>query len=320
MTGLGQPHWDGTPGRMEVWYATGTDNATGAGWWFHAETVASVDGSEAVGHGWISLFPPDGAGEPSTARWGRAPLERGRAGQEGDTWWRAGGVAVEGTATGCRLVGDADGASIDVTLTDDSAPIWTYSRAAWDRHLLPGCQFVPLPAATGSGKIVVGDRALDVDGPANLARIYGHGNAQRWGWLHADLGGGDVLEVVAATARRPGLRKVPPLAAVQLRVDGEDWPSSPLKVLPRFRTSLALPTWTVRGTSAGRRIDIAVTQLPERCVALDYADPDGAPAVCTNTERADIEIRLEKKDAGSWATERTWSLAGTGHAEVGLRP
>ena len=37
--------------------------------------------------------------------------------------------------------------------------------------------------------------------------------------------------------------------------------------------------------------------------------PDGGTATCTNSERADVRIRIG---------ERTWHLAGTGHAEVVL--
>jgi len=45
-------------------------------------------------------------------------------------------------------------------------------------------------------------------------------------------------------------------------------------------------------------------------VSLQYTDPDGAKAVCTNTEQADVHIELG---------DRRWELAGTGHTEVGLR-
>jgi hypothetical protein len=52
---------------------------------------------------------------------------------------------------------------------------------------------------------------------------------------------------------------------------------------------------------------------------VDYADPDGAPAVCHNSERSDAVITLLHRTAGRWAVEREWRLEGTAHAEVGLR-
>jgi hypothetical protein len=54
-------------------------------------------------------------------------------------------------------------------------------------------------------------------------------------------------------------------------------------------------------------------------VALTYVDPDGTTATCTNSERASAEITLEAYNGG-WRTERRWSLDGTAHAEVGMRP
>jgi hypothetical protein len=54
-------------------------------------------------------------------------------------------------------------------------------------------------------------------------------------------------------------------------------------------------------------------------VALEYVDPDGAASVCTNTERADISVDLERRAGSGWQIERSWRLRGTGHAEVGLR-
>ncbi|MBV8234577.1 MAG: hypothetical protein JO075_02635, partial [Acidimicrobiia bacterium] len=81
-----------------------------------------------------------------------------------------------------------------------------------------------------------------------------------------------------------------------------------------------LPTWTVRGRVGRRRLQVTVTQPAEACVAVPYTDPDGATATCTNTERADVEVVLERRSGGAWAIERRWELDGTAHAEVGTRP
>ncbi|BCI91441.1 hypothetical protein NIIDMKKI_66470 [Mycobacterium kansasii] len=45
-------------------------------------------------------------------------------------------------------------------------------------------------------------------------------------------------------------------------------------------------------------------------MSLEYTDPDGGRAVCTNTEQADIYVEVD---------DRRWSVLGIGHAEVGLR-
>jgi len=151
-----------------------------------------------------------------------------------------------------------------------------------------------------------------------VAHIYGHGNAQRWGWLHADLGGGDVLEVVTAVSMRPGLRALPPLAFVQLRTHDKLWPRHRASVLGS-RTKLRADGWSTTIREGGRRLRIDVTLPPERCVSLRYTDPDGATATCVNSERADATLTLERKGPAQWEVEGRWHLDGTAHAEIGTR-
>lgn len=309
MSDAGARRWKGQAGRLEVWYATFTDQATGTGVWIHCEVVAPSEGGNAFGHGWVALFPRSGA--PTWSRFGPGPVAR-RAG----SWFEGAGCVV---APG-RLSGTAsDGTAWDLTWSDDSPTLHTFGRWAWEKEALPGCQVVPAPSARFTGS--VGSLSV-VDAVGAVAHIYGHGNAQRWGWLHADLGGGDVLEIVSAVSRAPGLRRLPPLALVQLRCAalGEDWPGEPLASATLFRTRLALPTWTVRGVVGRTRLRVEVTLPPEQSIAVDYADPDGAPAVCTNSEVASAHITLDRLQGRRWERQAEWSLDGTAHAEVGRRP
>lgn len=302
--------WRGQPGRLEVWYSTLTDPATGTGVWLHHELVAPAGGGPAKAHGWATVFPPGAA--PVFARFG--PHDWPAAGA---VPYAAGGIEVSPGA----LRGTAGDISWDLTATGGGTPLYTFPRWSWERELLPAAQVVPAPTATYEGTVRYGDTVLELAGaPGNTARIYGHGNAKRWAWLHADLGGGDVCEVVAAVSMRPGLNRLPPLPLVRLRVGGTDWPlGDPLVASARMRADIGLPRWTVRGRSGDRRIDIEVTQPPEATVAVDYADPDGAPAVCRNTERADAVIVLRRRVGRAWEVERRWELTGTAHAEVGTR-
>src|SRR5207245_181108 len=128
------------------------------------------------------------------------------------------------------------------------------------------------------------------DARGNLARIYGHGNAERWGWLHADLGGGDVLEVVAAAPRRRGALSLPPLPVARLRIDGQEWPRNPLAAAALGRVKLGLPEWRVSVRTRRHRLRVAVTIPAECAVSLLYTDPDGATATCTNSERASAQV------------------------------
>src|SRR5699024_3846987 len=117
-----------------------------------------------------------------------------------------------------------------------------------------------------TGSITARGTTHRVDGwRGAVAHIYGHGNAKRWGWIHADLGDGDVLEVVSAVSHRPGLRRLPPTAFVRFRIDGQDWPAGGLPSL-RMRTLLGPRHWQLEGRIGRRDVLIRVEQPPERCV------------------------------------------------------
>ncbi|MEW2422901.1 hypothetical protein AB0911_20385 [Streptomyces nigra] len=308
------PRWVGEPGRTEVWYTTLTDPATGTGVWLHHEVVAPTDGSAAHAHGWAAVFPQDGP--VRHARFGPVPVT------ESPDGFTADGVRV---APG-TLSGSAGPVTWSLTETPQGAPVHTFPRWSWRHPWLPASHMLPASRCRYTGTVRYGaDDELRLDGAFGAsARIYGHGNAQRWGWLHADLGDGDILEIVAARSTRPGLDRLPPLVFLRLLHRGRTWPRRAERAavgwagVGRFTADLALPRWQVTGRAGLRRIRVTVTQPPERTLALDYTDPDGSAAVCRNSESADAEITLERW-WGRWRPETHWRLTGTAHAEVGER-
>jgi hypothetical protein len=81
---------------------------------------------------------------------------------------------------------------------------------------------------------------------------------------------------------------------------------------------IGLPEWRATARWGRRRVRVEVEVPASRAVAVPYTDPDGEQCVCTNSERANAVVTLERWAAG-WQTEREWRLDGTAHAEVGLR-
>ena len=300
--------WPGEPGRLEVWYDTLNDPRTGTGLWLHHEICAPSDGGAARGYGWLALFPPDEA--PEIVHFGPGPLGE-------NPWFAVDGVVAEPG----RRSGSAGTASWELTYLDGGPALFTFPRTVWRRRLFPSAQIVPAPTASYHGTVTVGGRVVTLDGaPGGAAHIYGQGNAERWGWLHADLGDGDVLEIVAAVSRRPGLNRLKPLPFVRLRVDGADWPRYGLLAALRGSAKLGLPEWNVTVRSGGRRLRVRVLQPADATVTVAYADPDGAPATCQNSERSNAHVVLERRVAGVWTVEREWTLVATAHSEIGTRP
>jgi len=304
---LAASRWRGQRGRLEVWYSTLTDPATGTGIWLHHELVVPTDDREAYAHGWIAVFRADHA--PVLERFGPHPWARPESGF----------VAGPVEHVGDRLRGSAGRVRWDLRTVTAGEPMFTFPAWAWNQELLPAAQVVAQPQATCSGTLHLGEEELVLaDAVGASARIYGHGNALRWGWLHADLGDGEVCEVVTAVSKRPGLRRLAPLAQVQLRLNGEtDLPRDPLLAALRLKTTLRRDGWTVRGRLGARRIEIDVRLPEDQTVDVSYLDPDGRMLICRNSERAQASIRLLRRERGSWVTERDWLLASSAHAEAG---
>jgi hypothetical protein len=316
-----EPRWPGHLSRLDVWYLTVTDPDQQLAAWIHHEVAVPRHGPAQL-LGWTALY-----------RRGQPPLLE-RFGPVGRTAACPGPSTADVGFSDRRVHGSAgrlawdlllappaDGSSTAATGSQAAAPLFTFPRWAWDRQLLPGAQVLPIPATGVRGTVRVDGHEVGLSGSstAAVARIFGHGSPERWGWLHADLGNRQVLEVVSAVGRRGGLDRLPPLAFVQLRWNGRDWPRNPLTAALRFRSRLGLPDWSVLGCSAGLRLRVAVHVPADQAVTVAYRDPDGASATCTNSGLADADIVLERRDS-RWETVASWELRGTAHAEIGTRP
>ena len=293
--------WRGQPGRLEVWYTTLTDPATGTGVWIHHELVVPTDGAAAWAHGWVTVFEP--GAPPLLRRFGPEPWS---APEDGFT---CGAVRHAGT-----LAGTAGDVSWELAPTGTAQTLYTFPRWAWRRELLPAAQVVPRPTARYSGTVRIGARELALrDAPGADARIYGHGNAERWGWLHADLGNGEACEVVAAVSVRPGLNRLPPLPFVRFRLADGDWPRGPLLTALGTQARLRRDGFEVHGRLGRRRARIVVDLPAVETVEVDYRDPDGAELLCRNSLRASATVEL----LHGRTVDRAWALDGVAHAEVG---
>lgn len=310
------PRWRGQRGRLEVWYATLSDPVSGIGGWVHHEVVAPIHGEPYV-HGWTAVFRAEES--PVLERFGPEP-----ACSDHEEHQDSLPAPSDITLRPPRMAGSRGRLAWELgwSPTDGAhRPLFTFPSWAWERELLPASQVVCVPSSVFTGFLEVdGERTgLSPECRGNLAHIYGLGSAARWGWLHAELGGGDVLEVVTAVSRRPGLAHLRPLAFVQLRLGGNDWPREPLVAAPLFRTDLGLPRWAVHGTIGRTRLRAEVHIPSSRAVSLQYVDPDGATATCTNSEMADAWIVLERRRR-RWETVSSWRLERSAHSEVGSRP
>ena len=301
MRSAATPRWRGKAGRLEVWYATLSDPATRAGLWVHCETVAPL------GAAW-SLRPRLGhlvCTRRSTPH--RAVRSRAHPARDRPLVFDAEGVRVGDR----KLSGRAGSLAWDLSWNDTGAPLWTFPRGAWDRELLPGAQVVLAPTADFTGSLTIDDSRPRASRGGAAASPTSTGTAT------PNAGAGSTPTSATATCARRS-----PLSRTSRGCAG--WPrwrsfgsASTERIGPQAhcrrcgcgrRSACSTGSW--RDASAVAEVLIRIDQPPDRCVSLQYTDPDGGRAVCTNTEQADIHIEID---------ERRWSVLGTGHAEVGLR-
>ncbi len=307
--------FDGKKGRLEVWYDTFSDPDTGYGYWLHHEIVSPLEG-EAYAHGWIGVFPPDAS--PIIERFGPKPLKEGSSFDIGEVRVSPSYESLQGTAL---RIGSAGGIEWDLKVEGGDEPLYTFPKFSWENELLPACQVVPHPSAIFSGTIKInGKDQILTRAKGGAARIYGHGNAKKWAWLHGDLGGGDVIEVVAAVSMRKGLAKLRALPFIQIRIDGKDWPKKPLFAAAKFRATFFEHGFEIKGRLGRKRATIKVDQPKERCLEVAYKDPDGKSATCINCERSDVYVLVERRGRKGWETVKEVKLEGNGHSEIGMRP
>lgn len=305
----------GRKGRVETWYVTFTDPVTGAGFWLHGEIFSPASEgrfmtrkARVMTHGWCVIFDKDKP--PHLERYGPEAFDAGSAALSS-----ASAVFAKGV-----LKGRAGELAWNLAWKDGSPPLFTFPRWTWETEFLPGAQIVAAPSMVIDGEVYDGERVITLRGAHGaFGRIFARGHAKRWVWLHADLGGGDVLEIVAAQSRHGIFHRLGLLGLIALRRNGEVWPRQNLSAALRgFKIEVSPLGWTLSGAHEGRRIAVAV-DLPEgSSVAVDYDDPDGTRRRCTNSELASAWITLEKRESGGWVLDAEWTIKGTAHAEIGV--
>ena len=200
--------------------------------------------------------------------------------------------------------GGLPAASWDLDLDGDEPPIlhypstWMYTAEFPKKKLI-----TPRPFVRFDGRLVVGDREVDVDG---WTGIQGHnwGRAHAFDYAYANanrFAERDDARFDGFTARiQLGPLKSPRLTACVLRLGKTDYPFN----RPRRWVGgghYPFPRWSFSVEGEGNYRLSGTLEAPRRdYVGLCYADPAGTLADCLNTKFARGELLLERKVARRW--------------------
>jgi hypothetical protein len=303
------PAWNGKPGRYEVWFLTMSDGT--AGYWIRY-TLLAPDHGPAEGRLWFArfdredpartfgvnhAFPLEGAGVPG------AELEV-RVG---------GGVLRSG-----HCQGGIEGGGHEVSwLLDFETGGETYrllSDALYRGGLAPTKPFSPNVDTTFTGRITIDGHAHPISAmPGQQGHLYGTKHAERWAWAHCSAfgdGDGAVLQAIAAQGRR-GPVTTPFSTFAGLRWQGR-WIR--LSGLAR-RRPFWLGGWRIDLANRRYRLTGRVVGDPAFMVQARYADPDGTPRFCHNTEVASSRFVLFERTGTGFEEVALLTSEGTTHAE-----
>lgn len=310
------PLWDGRrKGQYEVWYLTLNDPATQTAFWLRYTLEAPTHG-EAHGELWGHFFD---RARPQ-ARFGlrrAVPLHQMKLG-EGAIIRLGDAELAEGRLHGA-LEGGGHSLQWDLQYTPSEAALMM--MPAWIRSFLRRNRTdwaVPNPDVQFVGRIVADGRTFELDGaPGQQAHLYGARHADRWAWLHCTTfdGGADatVVGVVAETVLL-GVRR--PFTLVYVRYGGKDYLCNAFpQAAITARSDFSFPVWRFRCEAEGVEFVGTARGAPEQMVQIRYADPDGTPSYCCNTELADLELEV-RRDGQVIDVLRA---EGTAHVEFGQR-
>jgi hypothetical protein len=320
-------HWNGKPGHYEVYYVTFTDPATGVGFWIRYTMVAPLPetGEEASCSLWLCAMNP---ADPARNVGVKSSLPAGSLTAQadpfqlhvGDAWLSDHGMAGDIDADGTRYAWELEWRP-RLPAYGHVHPLLRAAKVA--KTVL----FLPHPDLEVSGTVSLGDRRIDLAGArGGQAHLWGSKHASRWAWAHCnDFAAGDgaqrpdaFVDGVSVFVPRFG-RELGPSTPVVGRFDGEDLHSiNPLAVQTN-PSEFELCSWRFEASGRGLRFRGTINTRPEDLVGVTYHDPDGELAYCYNTEVADMQLEVLRRQSRRWTKVDELTADGRAHFEYAQR-
>lgn len=318
--------WDGrSPCHYEVWFLTLNHRASQRGFWFRY----TID-SPATSH-------PDA--KPAAQLWAAA---FSRAAPDRNL-----GLKASYTTDEISLDG-RDGFSIkigDAFLSADRA-IGTVRDAMhaidWDLRFKPSASTYHHASKTlirltrpssyvcspnldtrFSGSVSVdGERIIIDEEPGCQSHLWGRKHVDDWVWVHSnafDKNPGTVFEGITARTRRAG-RAVPPIQSLYLRHRGEELRFFRLRLGEQWERKLGMGYWSFAAMNANVYMEGSAQCRLRDMLQAAYLDPDGEPLYCSNSEVANLKIRLFRRTHGvRWRHIETIKAYSSAHLEHASR-
>jgi hypothetical protein len=190
-----------------------------------------------------------------------------------------------------------------------------------DRRVSTVCS--PNLSVPFSGEVKLDGAVLEFDRElGSQSHRWGRRHSPSWAWAHCSEFAGAPDTAFEGLAARASVGPVPAPTTtfLYLRHEGEDIALNDLRgAVFGSKSRYLLPTWAFTAHNDLWRIVGAGRFKIADAVQVEYADPDGTPRFCANSEIADLAIELYKKTPAGWRHERSLTSLGRAHLEFGRR-
>ncbi|HEY6005663.1 MAG TPA: hypothetical protein VIV57_22475 [Anaeromyxobacter sp.] len=312
--------WRGQPGHYEVWYLTFNHRPSRTGFWIRYTLEAPRSGrGEPHAQLWFAHFD---ALDPKRnfAVHRKLPIASMVA-RAAPFEVRIGDATLTHASARGSLEGAGHSARWDLG--------WTPARRT---HLfLPGFAYRSPRVSTKvlspnldvalSGRVEVDGRTLALEAePGAQTHLWGRKHADAWAWGHCNAfegRTGTAFEALTVRARP----LAPWLTFLTLVLDGETLRLGRLAGTVLNRGRMGTTRYEMRAYGSEVRIEGEYSCRPEDMVVAEYADPDGEPSYCANTEVADLSLTVYRRSGWlrRWVEQARLAAPRCGHFEVGGR-
>ncbi|MBI4208143.1 MAG: hypothetical protein HY538_00350 [Deltaproteobacteria bacterium] len=155
--------------------------------------------------------------------------------------------------------------------------------------------------------------------PGEQTHIWGVKHAQRWVWGHCNTFKEDPSAVFwGLSAQIPiGSWITPPLSVFYFRYRGGEYLVNRLWKGWSHPTDFSLGHWDFTAiVSKDLRLKGEFRTTSDRCVGVEYRDPDGDPLYCNNTKIADFRLTVLRRKGGQFLPETSLHAEGTSAWEL----
>lgn len=307
---------------MEVWYATLNHKPTGSGLWLRY-TITAPRVGDPYCELWAFVFDP--AGIRTFAGKQRFSIDHlavpngrddGALVRIGDAWLSENHLEGEVVGGDGSLAWSLDFEPADRTFQHLPPSV----RHRIERRVSTVCS--PNLSVPFTGTVKLEGDVLEFQNEIGCqSHRWGRKHSTSWAWAHCsdfDNSEGTVFEGVAARASA-GPLALPTTSFLYLKHEGEDIAFNDLRGALSAKSRYVLPTWAFTANNDRWRVVGAARFRVANAVQVEYADPDGTPRYCANSEIADLAVELYGKTESGWRHHVSLTSLGRAHLEFGRR-